>query len=136
MYRICIKGVYLYNKRELTRLIKKPLMKTTTERVKTIRCELKNALPAYKFSVTKRHWNGVNIVILSGPAKLTEENYEDVNVYYIDEKPEGVKKNVLNVVYKIASEGVIYRETGDYGTQPDFYVNIKIGEFNKPYIHN
>ena len=27
MYRICIKGVYLYNKRELTRLIKKPLMK-------------------------------------------------------------------------------------------------------------
>ena len=27
MYKICIKGVYLYNKRELTRLIKKPLMK-------------------------------------------------------------------------------------------------------------
>jgi hypothetical protein len=111
-------------------------MKTTTERVKTIRNELKNVLPAYKFSVTKRHWNGVSIVILSGPAKLTEEDYEQVNTWYIDEQPEGVKKNVLNIVNKIASEGVTYRETGDYGTQPDFYVNIKIGEFNKPYIHN
>ncbi len=111
-------------------------MKTTTERVKTIRCELKNALPAYKFSVTKRHYNGVSIVILSGPAKLTEENYEQVNTWYIYDQPEGVKKNVLNVINTIASEGVTYRETGDYGTQPDFYVNIKIGEFNKPYIHN
>jgi hypothetical protein len=44
--------------------------------------------------------------------------------------------NVLNVINTIASEGVTYRETGDYGTQPDFYVNIKIGEFSKPYIHN
>ena len=111
-------------------------MKTTTERVKTIRNELKNSLPAYKFSVTKRHWNGVNIVILSGPAKLTEQNYEDVNTWYIYDQPEGVKKNVLNIVNSIASEGVIYRETGDYGTQPDFYVHIKIGDFNKPYIHN
>ena len=110
-------------------------MKTTTERVKTIRCELKNALPAYKFSVTKRHYNGVSIVILSGPAKLTENN-EDVNIWYIHEQEEGVKKNVLNIINTIASEGVTYRETGDYGTQPDFYVNIKIGEFNKPYIHN
>ena len=95
-------------------------MKTTTERVRTIRNELKNALPAYKFSVTKRHWNGVSIVILAGPAKLTEKDYEQVNVYYIDEQP----------------EGVTYRETGDYGTQPDFYVNIRIGDYGKPYIHN
>jgi hypothetical protein len=112
------------------------MTQTTTQRVKTIRNELKNALPAYKFSVTKRYYNGVSIVILSGPAKLTEENTEQVNVYYIDEQPEGVKKNVLNVVNKIASEGVTYRETGDYGTQPDFYVNIRIGEYNRPYIHN
>jgi hypothetical protein len=111
-------------------------MKTTTERVKTIRNELKNALPAFKFSVTKRHYNGVSIQILSGPAKLTEQGYENVNVYYISEQPEGVKKNVLNVINTIASEGVTYRETGDYGTQPDFYVNIKIGDYNKPYIHN
>jgi hypothetical protein len=115
---------------------KKQVMKTTTERVRTIRNELKNVLPAYKFSITKKHWNGVRIVILSGPAKLTEENYEDVNTWYINEQPEGVKKNVLNIVNSIASEGVIYRETGDYGTQPDFYVTIKIGEFSKPYIHN
>jgi len=110
-------------------------MKTTTQRVKEIRNELKNVLPAYKFSVTKRHWNGVNITILSGPAKLSE-TYEQVNTYYISEQEEGVKKNVLNIVNIIASEGVVYRETGDYGTQPDFYVRINIGEFNKHYIHN
>ena len=32
MYKICIKGVYLYNKRELTRLIKKPLMKKSIKK--------------------------------------------------------------------------------------------------------
>ena len=36
MYIICIKGVYLYNKRELTRLIKKPLMKTLTPNYATL----------------------------------------------------------------------------------------------------
>lgn len=111
-------------------------MKTSTQRVKEIRNELKNALPAYKFSVTKKHWNGVRIVILSGPAKLTEENYEQVNTWYIHEKEEGVKKNVLNVVNSIASKDITYRETGDYGTQPDFYVSINIGDFDRPYIHN
>jgi hypothetical protein len=74
--------------------------------------------------------------VCSSDLKLTEENTEQVNTWYIHEQPEGVKKNVLNVVNTIASEGVTYRETGDYGTQPDFYVNIRIGEYNRPYIHN
>jgi hypothetical protein len=111
-------------------------MKTTTQKVKEIRNELKNVLPAYKFSVTKRHYNGVSIVILSGPEKLTENKYEQVNVYYIEEQQEGVKKNVLNIINTIANKGVTYRETGDYGMQPDFYVNIKIGDYGKEYIHN
>ena len=105
---------------------------TTTQRVKIIRNELKNVLPAYKFSVTKRHYNGVNIVVLSGPAKLTE-TYESVNHYYIDESTDPIKKNVIKTIDNIASEGVTYRETGDYGTQPDFYVNIKIGEYDRHY---
>ena len=105
---------------------------TTTQRVKIIRNELKNVLPAYKFSVTKRHYNGVNVTILSGPEKLTE-TYENVNNYYINEQEEGTKKNVLTIVDKIANKGVTYRETGDYGSQPDFYVNIKIGEYDRHY---
>ena len=110
-------------------------MNTTTKRVKAIRNELKNVLPAYKFSITKRHWNGVNIKLLSGP-KLIDEDYKDVNVYYIDETYTGATRNVLTIINKIAHEGVTYRETGDYGTQPDFYVHIRIGDYNKPYIHN
>ena len=117
-------------------ITKKPLvMNTTTQRVKAIRNELKNVLPAYKFSITKRHWNGVNIKLLSGP-KLIDEDYKDVNVYYIDETYTGATRNVLTIINKIAHEGVTYRETGDYGTQPDFYVHIRIGDYNKPYIHN
>ena len=108
-------------------------MKTTTQRVKEIRNELKNVLPAYKFSVTKRHYNGVTIVILSGPTKLTE-THESVNHYYINESTDPVKRNVLTIIDKIANEGVSYRETGDYGWQPDFYVNIKIGEYDRYYI--
>ena len=65
--------------------------------------------------------------------KLASDSF---NTYYISEQEEGVKKNVLNIVNTIASEGIVYRETGDYGMQPDFYVRINIGEFNKHYIHN
>ena len=128
---IYVQNIYIY----ISLTTQTPHMKTTTQRVKEIRNELKNVLPAYKFSVTKRHYNGVNIVVLSGPAKLTE-TYESVNHYYIDENTDPVKKNVIKIIDQIASEGVSYRETGDYGTQPDFYVNIKIGEYDRHYIHN
>ena len=128
---IYVQNIYIY----ISLTTQTTQMKTTTQRVKEIRNELKNVLPAYKFSVTKRHYNGVTIVILSGPAKLTE-THESVNHYYINENTDPVKRNVLTIIDKIANEGVSYRETGDYGTQPDFYVNIKIGEYDRHYIHN
>ena len=111
-------------------------MKTTTERVKEIRTQLKSEFPEIKFSVTKRDWNGVSISIMQSPYDLTEKQHEQVNQWRINDWYEGKAKEILSKIYQIANLGVSYRETGDYGTQPDFYVSINIGQWNKPYIRN
>jgi hypothetical protein len=106
----------------------------TTQRVKEIRTKLKSLFPEVKFSVTKRHYNSMSISILSSPYDLTNEQHEQVNQWRIDEWHEGKAKEILTKVYEVSSEGITYRETGDYGTQPDFYVSINIGKWDKPYI--
>lgn len=114
--------------------------KNRTERVAEIREELKREFPDFKFSIRKDGYNGVRIAILSAPINLLEgepegTKYVDVNNYYIDEHFKDVPavRDVLKKIYGIASRGVTYRETGDYGTQPDFYVYIKIGDSDKPF---
>lgn len=114
--------------------------KNRTERVAEIREELKREFPDFKFSIRKDGYNGVRIAILSAPINLLEgepegTKYVDVNHYYIDEHFKDVPavRDVLKKIYGIASRGVTYRETGDYGTQPDFYVYIKIGDSDKPF---
>lgn len=108
----------------------------STERVKEIRTQLKKEFPEIKFSVTKRDWNGVNISIMKSPYDLVQENYVQINHYYIDKYYEGKTKDILLRIKEIANEGVSYRETGDYGTQPDFYISINIGQWDRPYIKN
>lgn len=105
-----------------------------TQRVKEIRTQLKSEFPEIKFSITKRHWNGVDISIMESPYQLTDKQHEQVNHYRINEWYEGKTKDILNRIYEVSNEGVSYRETGDYGTQPDFYVSINIGKWDKPYI--
>ena len=34
------------------------------------------------------------------------------------------------------TKDVSYRETGDYGTQPDFYTYITIGKWDRPFQVN
>ena len=64
------------------------------------------------------------------------QQHESVNHYYINDHYEGQVKNVLNRINDIAHEGVRYHETGDYGTQPDFYVSIHIGKWDRPFQMN
>lgn len=107
----------------------------STEKVKEIRNELKKQFPTTKMSVKRRHHSGVQITILSSPIKLTEEDYQQVNHYYINDYFEGQAREVLSKINDIASTGVSYRETGDYGTQPSHYVWISIGDYDRPFIH-
>lgn len=110
----------------------------STEDVAKKRQKLKEAFPDYKFSVRREGYSGITVTILEGSTQLLEEgeNYENVNVYSIDrvyaDRPK--VKDVLQKIYSILDEGNGRRETADYGTQPDFYVYLYIGESDKkPY---
>jgi hypothetical protein len=109
----------------------------TTERVKEIRNKIKQGFPKFKFSITREHHSTVNIDILESPIDLLpdkEKKYEQVNCYYIREHYENYPeiKDILLKINDIANDGVKYHETGDYGFQPSFYVNISIGRWDKP----
>lgn len=109
-----------------------------SEQVKKIRKEIKTAFPNYVFSITREHYTGVRISILSGTEKLTEKEtgYEDINVYYVESKlqtePEraGIFSKILKIANQFQRGGY---ETGDYGHQPDYYVTLNVGEWDKPY---
>lgn len=92
------------------------------ERVAQIRAKLKEKYPYIKFSITKDGYNGVNIRILEAPIDFSDE-----------ENPKA--KETLKDIKNIASEGVTYRETGDYGNQPDFYVWVRVGSYDKPFVY-
>jgi hypothetical protein len=110
----------------------------STEEVAKKRQQLKEAFPDYKFSVRREGYSGITVTILEGTFPFLEEDEKSksVNVYSIDrtyaDKP--YTRDVLNKIYSIIDEGNKRRETGDYGTQPDFYVYLNIGESDtKPY---
>jgi hypothetical protein len=112
--------------------------KSTTETVAEIRAELKKEFPDFKFSVRKRDYNSMNITILSAPINLLEgsdKKYERVNEYYIEDhyKDNPKVRDILKKIKNIAFKDVTYRETGDYGNQPSFYITISIGEYDKPF---
>ncbi len=115
------------------------------EAVAAIRNDIKKALPAYKFSIINRDGSSVDITILSGPIDLLEggtdyekqKGYAQVNRYYLGEhyKDYPEIKNVLSKINDIASKDTkTVSHDGDYGSIPNFYVNISIGDWNKPYV--
>ncbi|MDP2692769.1 MAG: LPD29 domain-containing protein [bacterium] len=114
----------------------------TTERVKQIREELKKEFPSkkgWKLSVTRRHYSGVDVRVLSAPIKMTDktEGGESVNYFYIadhyKDKPE--VRDVLLKIYGIMNEGNRTASVdGDYGNIPEFYVSLSIGQWDKPFV--
>lgn len=113
----------------------------STERVAEIRAQIKKEFPEYKFSITKDH-STVRVKILSGPIEfLVDENemqrgYGQVNHYYIHEHyknfPEALE--VLKRIDDIMNVGNgVLVEDGDYGTVPNFYTDISIGDYEKRY---
>ncbi len=107
----------------------------STEQVKAIRTEIKKSFPEYKFSITREHSSTIRIIVLSGPIELEKGEF---NYYHPDQtKCETTKrlcKSILNIVHKNAE--IKYHETGDYGTQPNYYAYIYVGYNDKPYICN
>ena len=107
-------------------------MKTMTEKIAEIRKNLKSTFPNFKFSIRKRHYCALTIALLASPIDFGAE-YKSISEYWIEKEFKGEQLDVLKKIVDISFKDVIYRETGDYGTQPDFYIHIKIGDYNKPY---
>ena len=105
--------------------------------VAQIRSELKKQLPEFKFSVTREHYSSISVSILSGPIKLSDKPYEQVNQYYIKEHYEGEAKKVLLKVNAIVSkdERTMFIDS-DYGSVPNFYIHMSVGKWDKPYQLN
>ena len=107
----------------------------SSETVAQKRKLIKAAFPGFKFSITRNHHSGINVDILSGPMNMGS-TFMQVNTFYIKENyasmPD-VQKFLLDL-YAIAAEGKTSGHyDSDYGFIPSFYVNISIGDWNKPY---
>ena len=109
------------------------------EQVSAKRKALKAALPQFKFSVRNRDRSQICVTILEGPIEMTQDprGHEQVNHFWInshyEDKPE--VKHVLNTISDICKADqreVVY--DGDYGSIPNFYVSISIGDWERPYV--
>ena len=110
----------------------------STEDVRAKRNVLKKEFPEFKFSVRRSGGSSIHVDILEAPFNMLTEgsNYEQVNQFYIAEHYKHFPKisRVLLRIYEILKEGnYIENEDGDYGSIPHFYVNISIGNWEKPF---
>ena len=109
--------------------------------MKEIRKELKKEFPAsegWTLSVTKRNHSSVHVAVMTAPIRMHdgENGYESVNYFRIAEhyreKPE--VRDVLLKIYGIMNKGNhTISEDGDYGSVPEFYVDLSIGRWDKPF---
>jgi hypothetical protein len=63
--------------------------------------------------------------------------YEQINQYWYKDHYEDYPEKVefLDKIIEIVNEGNGTESyDGDYGTIPNFYVNVSIGNWNKPYV--
>lgn len=103
----------------------------TIEAVAAKRALLKKAFPEYKLSITRLHSSTICVDIMNGPIELTDAQ---VNVFYAHEHYIGEAKRVICGIIAILKGGekIISHDT-DYGNVPNFYYEVNIGKWDKPY---
>ena len=105
--------------------------------VKAIRTELRKELKDYKVSVTVQDGSSLYVVLMTGPVAF-EENYIQVNHYYIDRdfeaQPEArdLFNKILGIIAKHKKCKTEHVDS-DYGVIPSFYINLHVGKWDKPY---
>ncbi|MDH5723387.1 MAG: hypothetical protein OEY94_08720 [Alphaproteobacteria bacterium] len=110
----------------------------SSENVKKIRDALKKALPDFKLSVTRRHHSSVDVALMAGPVDFGCNN-DGVNRFYYKrdyaDNPAAIK--VFDTIMQVMNERCKQKELvydSDYGSVPNYYQNIQIGKWNKPYV--
>ena len=112
----------------------------STEDVKAKRKELRTAFPDFKLSVTKNNaHSGIVVTFLEGPISMLRDpsrGYEPVNHLWIDSHYEDkLVAEVLKKAAEIASRGKrIVNHDSDYGSIPNFYTELAVGRYDKPYV--
>lgn len=106
----------------------------SSEDVASIRKQVKATFPSFKFSVTKQHHSSVNVVILEGPLDFSGEC--SINEYYLERISNPHLRAMVDRIFEIIRtvKSVDYRETGDYGRQPNYYAHVSVGKWDKPYV--
>jgi hypothetical protein len=117
----------------------------TTEQVKEIRTQLKQAFPRLKFSVKKINYSKVSVTIKSGDidflGALKKENERDYITVWNNYKNQFIGEEVLKSVEKI--NNIVYGQ-GWYDNSDSmidyfdtaYYVDIRIGDYEEPYVLN
>ncbi len=119
----------------------------TAEQVKAVRVALKKEFPSVKFSVTKEHCSNLKISIMESnidfhmidkytgqkcqAEQISEYNIE--NNFAHNEPAREFLLRVLDIATTINPIHIVSADT-DYGDWPNYYLNIRIGKWDKPYI--
>ncbi len=108
----------------------------STESVKEIRNELKSTFPKFKFSIRRDNYSSVNVTILAGPIDFGV-THNGVNHFWLANNW-GHNPIALEFLTKLKSiVGRTQRELvydGDYGSVPNYWYDISIGKWDKPYV--
>jgi hypothetical protein len=112
----------------------------TTEEVKEKRKAIRAALPEYKLSVRCRNYSTVDVTIVEGPGPMPSwegrDGYMQVNPFHLESNHEGEALRVLSIINDIARSGMSKGfHDSDYGYVPGHYVDISIGDWDRPYIN-
>ena len=111
----------------------------STEEVRKIRNALKENVPECKFSVKCQHKSSVCVTILKSKLDMLKasEDYVDINPYHYKEQDySDVLKSLFTKIYSVIDEAhpnKIISNDADYGSIPNYYLNLQIGNYKKPY---
>lgn len=109
----------------------------TAEQIREKRNAIKAAFPGWKFSITRKHHSTIKVVILQADIMLTDKPSVGVNTFYIKDhykdKPE-VMQALLTIHNIMDGSNETVQIDGDYGAIPQFYTDLDIGEWDKPFV--
>jgi hypothetical protein len=111
----------------------------STERVKSIRDQIKNAYPRYKWSVSRRH--GSTVVIVLQESDLPYDNaHQQINQYWLkqSEKLTTKTKLIFQRVLEICNsvEACYNRNAEDVGADyadSTYFIDLDIGQWDQPH---
>lgn len=101
------------------------------EKVRSIRNELKAVFPEFKFSVRNENHLAINVTIVKGPIRFSDNPDAQINNYHPDNYENA---DILKIMLQIINRGNYDRSDAqsDY-FDVGWYVHFNQGKWDKPY---